>query len=98
MSLLIFSRLYRSASRWWEFWLGLSAAQGCPSTSAESISRIGWIAPYAETVAFVRIITFFTLIIGELVPKRIALANPEGVAMLVARPMQRLATIRRPLV
>ncbi|HUF29725.1 MAG TPA: CNNM domain-containing protein [Gemmatimonadaceae bacterium] len=69
--------------------------------SAESISRIGWIAPYAETVAFVRIvaiITFLSLIIGELVPKRIALANPEGVAMLVARPMQRLATITRPLV
>ncbi len=68
---------------------------------AEQLSTISWLAPYADTVAFVLIvgvITYFTLVVGELVPKRIAMANPEGIAMRIARPMQRLATITRPLV
>ena len=68
---------------------------------AEQLSAISWLAPYADTVAFVLIvgvITYFTLVIGELVPKRIAMANPEGIAIRVARPMQRLATITRPFV
>jgi putative hemolysin len=68
---------------------------------AEPLSTISWLAPYADTVAFVLIvgvITYFTLVVGELVPKRIAMANPEGIAMRIARPMQRLATITRPFV
>lgn len=68
---------------------------------AEQLSAISWLAPYADTVAFVLIvgvITYFTLVFGELVPKRIAMANPEGIAIRVARPMQRLATITRPFV
>lgn len=48
------------------------------------------IAEYAQPVAFglvVVAITYFSLIIGELVPKRIALSNPEGIAIKIARPM-----------
>jgi putative hemolysin len=68
---------------------------------AEPLSRIGWLAPYANTVAFVLIvgaITYLTLVIGELVPKRVALSNPEGIASRIARPMQRLARLAKPLV
>jgi len=68
---------------------------------AEPLSRIEWLAPYANTVAFVLIvgtITYFSLVIGELVPKRIALSNPEGIASRIARPMQRLARFAKPLV
>ena len=46
-----------------------------------------WIGPYAEPVAFgfvVIVLTYLTLILGELVPKRIALSNPEGIAAGVA--------------
>ena len=43
-------------------------------------------------------ITYLSLIVGELVPKRIALANPERVASLVAGPMVVVATIASPVV
>lgn len=44
------------------------------------------------------IITYLTLIIGELVPKRLALNHPEPIATVVALPMQLLAKIGSPLV
>jgi putative hemolysin len=68
---------------------------------AGPLSRVAWLEPYASTVAFVLVvgaITYLSLVIGELVPKRIALADPEGVAARVAGPMQRLAAVARPLV
>ncbi len=43
-------------------------------------------------------ITYITIVIGELVPKRLGQFNPEGVARLVSRPMLALAAITRPFV
>ena len=43
-------------------------------------------------------ITYFSLVIGELVPKRIALNNPERLACLVASPIKGLSRLVRPLV
>jgi putative hemolysin len=43
-------------------------------------------------------LTYISLIVGELVPKRVALAQPERIASLIARPMQWLATIASPLI
>ncbi len=43
-------------------------------------------------------ITYLSLVIGELVPKRLALRNPEGIATLVARPMRTISTIAGPVV
>ncbi|PKQ06349.1 MAG: hypothetical protein CVT72_06815 [Alphaproteobacteria bacterium HGW-Alphaproteobacteria-11] len=60
-----------------------------------------WIGPYAEPVAFgfvVIVLTYLTLILGELVPKRIALSNPEGIASAVARPMRGFARMLAPAV
>ncbi|PPD35700.1 MAG: hypothetical protein CTY19_01230 [Methylomonas sp.] len=59
------------------------------------------LAPYAEPVALVAtviLITYFSVVIGELVPKRLALLNPEGISLFVARPMNVLAIIASPLV
>jgi putative hemolysin len=59
------------------------------------------IAPASQLIAIVVVvggITYFSLIIGELVPKRIALANPEHRAMLVAKPMTALAKVAGPVV
>jgi putative hemolysin len=64
-------------------------------------AQVPWLAPRAEGAALAVVvagITFLSLIVGELVPKRIALTNPEKVAALVARPMRIVATIARPLV
>ncbi len=59
------------------------------------------LAPYSGglAVAIVVIgITLASLIIGELVPKRLALFNPEGIASAIARPMQLLSALAYPLV
>ncbi|MEW6514622.1 MAG: hemolysin family protein [Pseudomonadota bacterium] len=50
------------------------------------------------TVVVVVTITYFSIVIGELVPKRLGQSNPEGIARLVARPMQALALLTRPFV
>ncbi|NTW55476.1 MAG: HlyC/CorC family transporter [Chlorobiaceae bacterium] len=49
-----------------------------------------------STLLVVVCITFVTIVIGELVPKRLGQFNPEGIACIVARPMQTLATVTRP--
>jgi putative hemolysin len=59
------------------------------------------LAPYAETLSLgimVVLLTYFSLILGELVPKRLALSHPEAIASIIARPMDILATIARPIV
>ncbi len=43
-------------------------------------------------------ITYMTLVLGELVPKRVALSNPEKIASLVASPMSLLSKTASPLV
>jgi putative hemolysin len=44
------------------------------------------------------LLTYFSLILGELVPKRLAMTQPEVIASLIARPMDILARVGRPLV
>ncbi|MBA2753453.1 MAG: HlyC/CorC family transporter [Chloroflexia bacterium] len=59
------------------------------------------IGPYADTVALVvvvLVITYLSLVIGELVPKRIALNDPEGVAARVSGPMRGLSAATAPVV
>lgn len=59
------------------------------------------IAPYADNMAFfivVTLITYFSIVIGELVPKTIALNYPEKVAMLVAPFVQIFTKITYPFV
>ncbi|MFM1990856.1 MAG: hypothetical protein RJA99_3813 [Pseudomonadota bacterium] len=71
------------------------------SSIAAWLSQFEWIAPYAKgfSVAMVvLIITYLSVVIGELVPKRLALLAPERIASVVARPMVWLAGISRPMV
>ncbi|MFM2039894.1 MAG: hypothetical protein RLZZ493_483 [Bacteroidota bacterium] len=59
------------------------------------------LADYAHLLAVsfvVILITFFSLVLGELVPKRIGLANPEGIAKMMARPMRFVTAITSPFV
>ncbi|HJV26235.1 MAG TPA: hemolysin family protein [Aromatoleum sp.] len=51
-----------------------------------------------STVLAVVAITYISIVVGELVPKRIGQINPEGIARLVARPMNALAIGSRPFV
>lgn len=65
------------------------------------LSEINWLASYSSQLSIfivVFIITFLTLVLGELVPKRIGLAIPEKYAMIVAIPMDLLSKIAAPFV
>ncbi|MGF1933058.1 MAG: hemolysin family protein [Nostoc sp. ChiQUE02] len=65
------------------------------------VKLVPFLAPYSEPLSFgivVLIITYLSLIVGELVPKRLALNNPERIASIVAIPMQALAAIASPVV
>ena len=71
------------------------------TTLAPTLAAIPGLAPYADTLAItavVVVITYFTLVIGELVPKQIALQNPERLAAAAAAPLEFLARAAAPLV
>jgi Mg2+/Co2+ transporter CorB len=55
-------------------------------------------AGYVATALVVAVITYFSIVLGELVPKRLGQLNAEGVARLVAWPMRGLAWISAPFV
>lgn len=68
---------------------------------AAALNDLPLLAAYGEAIGIgvvVLGITFVSLILGELVPKRIGLNNPERIARLMAGPMNRLAWIASPLV
>ena len=63
--------------------------------------KFDFFRPYAPTIAVIVVvvfITFLSLVLGELVPKRIGLSNPEAIAKLVARPMNVLSIMAMPFV
>lgn len=64
-------------------------------------STIPTFAEYADDIAFgivIVITTYLSLVLGELVPKRVALRAPELIAGLVAPPMSLLANLTAPVV
>lgn len=67
----------------------------------EMLMRIAFIAPYAQGIALtltVIVITYLSVVIGELVPKHLAMRSPENIALSIARPMTWLAKLASPLV
>lgn len=66
-----------------------------------SIAKISFLAPYSSTLAttvIVIIVTFLSILFGELVPKKISILKPEKVAKLVAKPIKILSQVSYPLV
>src|SRR5215510_4585603 len=65
------------------------------------LEQIPLVAPYGSQIAVVLVvvaITAVSVIVGSLVPKRMALAAPEAIAVRVARPLQIIARVSRPFV
>lgn len=65
------------------------------------LQAVPWLAGYSEVVSMfvvVAAITYLSLIVGELVPKKIALTNPEAIASFIAIPMRFFATVSAPIV
>ncbi|HJV73307.1 MAG TPA: hemolysin family protein [Noviherbaspirillum sp.] len=68
---------------------------------APQIGSFSLLAEYAEEIALGIVvvgITFASIVLGELVPKRIAMQHPETVATLIAAPMQWLSQLMAPFV
>lgn len=65
------------------------------------LEKFPTLSPYSSVISItlvVLLITYLTLIFGELVPKRLALNNAESIASSIAKPMFYLSIIARPLV
>jgi putative hemolysin len=85
--------------------IGILAGAFGGARLSEDLARVlegmGLSANVSKNVGFglvVVAITYLSLVIGELVPKRLALNNPEGIASLVAAPMNTLSRLTAPLV
>lgn len=68
---------------------------------ASWLATLPALAAYAQPIAVglsVTAITFVTLILGELVPKRLALTRPEAIASRIAAPMRVIAAVTRPFI
>jgi len=65
------------------------------------VAHVPSIEPYATSLSsfiIVAIITYLSLVIGELVPKRLALNSPESIAVVVAKPIYWLSVALKPIV
>lgn len=68
---------------------------------ADYVGQVKALAPYSYEISFIIVVglsTYLSLIIGELVPKRIGMGNPEKVACAVAKPMYHFSKIGRPII
>jgi putative hemolysin len=67
----------------------------------DTLQPVSLLAPYGEAIGLTVVavvITYFSLVLGELVPKRIGLNNPERISMVMAKPMHQLSIIAGPVV
>ena len=65
------------------------------------LSGYSLLEPYARGFSLTLVViglTYFSVVVGELVPKRLGLLAPETIAALIATPMNVLARVTRPLV
>ncbi len=82
----------------------LSGALGGASLSSslsETINRVQWLAPYSNVLSVAIVVlltTYFSLVIGELIPKRLGMNSPERIASAVALPMKAISWVMRPIV
>ena len=80
---------------------GFFSGGSISSYLATVFSQIPFLAPYNQQIAIivvVLVITYLSLVIGELVPKRIGMAIPERYASFVAAPMLILSKVVKPFV
>jgi putative hemolysin len=80
---------------------GLYGGASITEKLGPKLNLIPAIEPYGHALAgaiVVVLITYFSVIIGELIPKQLALRHAESVAMFVARPMSILSRIAAPVV
>jgi putative hemolysin len=81
--------------------LGIFSGENIKETLVVFLNKFSFLQHYSGPVATTLVVIFITyliLVIGELVPKRIGLSNPEGIAKAMARPMHVLTSITYPFI
>jgi putative hemolysin len=85
--------------------IGATAAAFGGASIAEKLTplleRVGWFATHADDVALgivVVAVSYLSIVIGELVPKSLALRSAERYALLIAKPLYALSWLARPVV
>lgn len=81
------------------FFSSATAAVALSEGMAKTLNNLG--VPLADDIALVvvtLILSYFTLVLGELLPKRIALRSPEKIAMALAGPINLIKVVFRPIV
>ena len=71
------------------------------SSLSETIEKVAWLAPYSNVLSVAIVVlltTYFSLVIGELIPKRLGMNSPEKIASAVALPMKAISWLMRPIV
>ena len=80
---------------------GIFSGEKITNDVQDFIEKYPFSHPFEHSIAVaivVIILTFFSLVLGELVPKRIGLSNPESIAKMMARPMTMLSILTMPFV
>lgn len=80
---------------------GVFGGAGLSAPVARWLAMVPALAPVADTLAFLIVVlltTYLTLVVGELVPKQLALRRPERVAAWLARPIGVFARMTAPVV
>jgi putative hemolysin len=80
---------------------GIYSGEKIVGDVVEWLNQFPLVKPYSKGIAttlVVIVITFLSLILGELVPKRLGLANPEAIAKILAGPMKLVSRITFPFV
>ncbi len=79
----------------------LASATAAVTLSEPLVPLLGFLGDAANPIAIVLVtivLTFLTLVFGELAPKRVAMQRAESWALLMARPLSLIATLSRPVV
>jgi putative hemolysin len=79
----------------------LASAAAAVALARPLIGPLGFLGSAAQPAAIIvvtMVLTFLTLVIGELAPKRVAMQRAEAWALLVARPLDKLSSMTRPVV
>lgn len=81
--------------------MGVFSGAGVTANLQRLIARLDLLRPYSHGIAVtltVALITYLSVVVGELLPKRIGLTNPEGIAKIVVGPMSMLSRIAAPFI
>lgn len=81
--------------------LGIFSGEEATRRVADLIAQVPFLAAYASPIAtaiVVLLITYLSIVLGELFPKRLGMTFPEPIAMAVAKPMRVLSKIAAPFV